>query len=75
MDKENRPDFKKGFPKGSSLEVFLDLYNPKIKEKLKSKIYAMWLNLEQKNNKRANEIGQQIQQIIKNNKINYPKQN
>ena len=33
----------------------------------------MWLNLDQKNNKRANEIGLQIQQIIENSKVNYPK--
>jgi hypothetical protein len=75
MDEKNKPDFKKGFPEGSSVEVFLSLYNPKIKNKLKSKIYAMWSSLGQGKNERANEIGQQIQQIIKNSKINYPKQN
>jgi len=75
MDKKNQPDFKKGFPEGSSIEVFLSLYNPKIKNKLKSKVYAMWSSLAQRKNERANEIGQQIQQIIKNSKINYPKQN
>ena len=32
MNKENRPDYKKGFPEGSSIEVFLSLYNPKIKK-------------------------------------------
>jgi hypothetical protein len=74
MDKKNRPDYKKGFPEGSSVEVFLSLYNPKIKKKLENKIYAMWLNLGQRKNERANEIGQQIQQIIKNSKVNYPKQ-
>ena len=74
MDKKNRPDYKKGFPEGSPIEVFLSLYNPKIKKKLENKIYAMWLNLGQRKNERANEIGQQIQQIIKNSKVNYPKQ-
>tara|TARA_Y100000592_G_scaffold36905_2_gene58491 strand:- start:1621 stop:3255 length:1635 start_codon:yes stop_codon:yes gene_type:complete len=75
MDKKNQPDFKKGFPEGSSIEVFLSLYNPKIKKKLKTKVYAMWSSLAQGKNERANEIGQQIQQIIKNSKVNYPKQN
>ena len=74
MDKKNRPDYKKGFPEGSPIEVFLSLYNPKIKKKLENKIYGMWLNLGQRKNERANEIGQQIQQIIKNSKVNYPKQ-
>ena len=55
--------------------MFLSLYNPKIKNKLKTKVYAMWSSLAQGKNERANEIGQQIQQIIKNSKINYPKQN
>ena len=74
MDKKNRPDYKKGFPEGSSIEVFLSLYNPKLKKKLESKIYGMWLLLGQRKNERANEVGQQIQQIIKNSKVNYPKQ-
>lgn len=87
FNKENLPimlgreaGFLKGgkteFPKGSSLDAFLDFYNPKIKSQLKTLIFAFWKAQEKKDRAstaKANRIGQQIESIITKENINFPK--
>ena len=87
FNKENLPimlgreaGFLKGgkteFPKGSSLDAFLDFYNPKMKSQLKTLIFAFWKAQEKKDRAstaKANRIGQQIESIITKENINFPK--
>ena len=67
---------KTEFPKGSSLDAFLDFYNPKMKSQLKTLIFAFWKAQEKKDRAstaKANRIGQQIESIITKENINFPK--
>lgn len=73
MSKENRPDYKEGFPEGSDIETFLSVYNPKLKSKLKPLLHKMWSQMERGLNPDANKTGEQILKTIKNTKVNYPK--
>lgn len=72
MSKENRPDYKKGFPVGGDIETFISLYNPKLKGKLKPMIFKMWSLLDKNKNKEADVIGQRILKLIENTEIKYP---